>query len=179
MSLSAPCFQLSTTAEYYAMSSLFLFTFPVMFTQEVKFFFGWGFCRTGMFFCHVDMCREAIFFACFTVCSSPLHSSFQSYSCGSESGGHPGGKERLLHCHEWRGHALRLGKQGPVLLKHLCDISLCVHVCYFLHPTAAITTLLSSPLDLSTYQICSCVAVWHFLPPLYYWRKTEHVLHLM
>lgn len=29
MSLSALCFQLSTTAEYYTMSSLFLFTFPV------------------------------------------------------------------------------------------------------------------------------------------------------
>lgn len=39
-----------------------------------------------------------------------LRSPFQSYSCGSESGGHPGGQEWLLHCHEWRGHALQLGK---------------------------------------------------------------------
>lgn len=148
-------------------------TFPVYFPRHVhpgsKYFIGWGFCRTGMLSCHVDMCREAIFFffACFTVCSSPLRSSFQSYSRGSESGGHPGGKERLLHCHEWRGHALQLGKLGPVLLKRLCDISLCAHVYYFVHPTAAITTPLSSPLDLSTHQICPCVAVWHFLPPLY------------
>lgn len=159
MSLSAPCFQLSTTTEYYAISSLFLFTFTVMFTQEVNILLDEGFVEQG---CSPAMLTCAVrpsFFACFTACSSPLCSSFQSYSCGSESGGHPGGKERLLHCHEWRGHALQLGKLGLVLLKHLCGISLCVHVYYFVHPTAAITTLLSSQLDLSTHQICPCVAV--------------------
>lgn len=77
MSLTGPCFQLSTTAEYFTVSSLFLFTFPV----------------------------PSSFFP-----ALPLHSSFQSYSCGSEGGGDPGGEERLLHCHERRGHALQLGK---------------------------------------------------------------------
>lgn len=101
------------------------------------------------------------FFACSAVSSSPLRSSFQSYSCGSESGGHPGGEERLLHCHEWRGHALQLGKLQPVLRKHLyvtsMCISFCVHVCCFVqvvvsqYPTAAMTPPLSSPLYLNTF----------------------------
>lgn len=107
-------------------------TFPVYFPCNVhpgsQFFmqdevFAEQRCFAAMLTCAV----RPSFFARFTVCSSPsspLRSSFQSYSCGSESGGHPGGQERLLHCHEWRGHALQLGKLWPVLLTHLCFTSM-------------------------------------------------------
>lgn len=171
-------------------------TFPVYFPVNVhpvgKFFMPDKFFllnRDALLPCwHVLWCH--LFFACFTISSSPLRSSFQSYSCGSESGGHPGGEERLLHCHEWRGHALQLGKLQPVLWEHLCVTSMCisfrVHVwhCFVQvvvsqYPTAAMTPPFSFPLYLSAHQMCLCVAVQHFLPSLYCWKNPEHVLRLI
>lgn len=58
----------------------------------------------------MGMHRDAIILPGSPSPTPSLRSPFQSYPCGSESGGHPGGEEWLLHCHEWRGDALQLGK---------------------------------------------------------------------
>lgn len=75
MSLSAPCFQLSTTAEYYTL--LFLFTFPVMFTQEVNFLYWIRFLlnRDALLPCwHVLWCHLFCLFHCLFLPSPQLFS---------------------------------------------------------------------------------------------------------
>lgn len=183
ISLSTPCFQLSTTTEYYTMSSLFLFTFPVMFTQQVIFFildkfFAEQGCLTAMLTCVVMPSFLSV-----SPCVPPLSAAlFNLIPVGLRVVAIQGVKSGFY-----------IAMNGEGMLYSSVSYNLCHEniACVFLfvycfvqvvvsqYPTAAMTPHLSSPPYLSAHQMCLCAAVQHFLLPLYCWKNPEHVLHLI
>lgn len=140
---------------------------------------------------HVDTCRDAVSFARFTVSSSlPLSAALFNLIPvglrvvaiqGVKSGFYiaMNGEGMLYSSVSYNLHSVNAHASAA------CEFP-SVYTCIVLFSLLSLNIplqqrlpTLSSPLHLRALQMCLCVAVQHFLPPLCCWRNLEHVLHLI